>query len=124
MSVRSEFRSQLLSYAVGGMDLKSFREWHLSRLLDPAGLDPEEMELLHNIEGRFADHLAGAPESGFKDALKALVSGESQQAPMEYVVRSYVISASPIAVEVSPFLGQPLAVSGSYTPNEAIAIRA
>lgn len=86
MSVRSEVQSQLLSYAVGEMDLRSFREWHLSKLVDDSSeLNPQELELLHAVEARFADRMAGLSEAAFKESIKALLSPETQQAPMQYL---------------------------------------
>lgn len=117
MSVRSEYSAQVLDYVFGDADLRSFREWHLSRLLEKSGLNAEELELLTGIEARFADLMAGLPEAAFKQALKALLFVESQQAPL--TVRSYVISTSPIVVDVSPSCDQP-GVTGAYIPNETV----
>jgi len=76
MGVRSEFLAQLSHYLVGEVDLKTFREWHLTEMLGADQLCDEDQKFLYAVQTCMGDLLAGSSESSFKESIRAILSYE------------------------------------------------
>jgi hypothetical protein len=101
MKVSQNFLSQLQSYVDGKLDLKSFRDWQLSLLLDREKFSPEDQEFLVAIEGEYAGLLAGVSEDAFKDSLKSLLPDceiAAQRPPYIFVLVKDAIVPQPVPV--------------------------
>jgi hypothetical protein len=89
MKVSPNFLSQLQSYLDGNVDLKSFRDWQLSLLLEREQFNKSDQDFLFAVEGIYAEFLAGVPEQDIQESLASLVPPAPNSAPIRYESESW-----------------------------------